>query len=36
MDKTELTTLIVGGDWNCALTKKDKTGGAICMETNCL
>ena len=24
MDKTELTIPIVGGDWNCTLTKKDK------------
>ena len=22
IDKTELTSLIVGGDWNCTLTKK--------------
>ena len=28
IDKTELTSLIVGGDWNCPLTKKDKMGGA--------
>ena len=28
MDKADITTLIVGGDWNCALTKKDKSGGA--------
>ena len=28
IDKTELTSLIVGGDWNCTLTKKDKMGGA--------
>jgi len=27
MDKTELTALIVGGDWNCTLSKKDKIGG---------
>lgn len=27
IDKSELTTLIVGGDWNCTLTKKDKKGG---------
>ena len=27
IDKTELTSLIVGGDWNCTLTKKDKMGG---------
>ena len=26
-DKTELTALIVGGDWNCTLSKKDKLGG---------
>ena len=25
--KSELTALIVGGDWNCTLTKKDKKGG---------
>ena len=28
IDKIELTSLIVGGDWNCTLTKKDKMGGA--------
>jgi len=28
MDKTELTSLIIGGDWNCTLSKKDKIGGA--------
>ena len=28
IDKTELTSLIVGGDWNCTLSKKDKIGGA--------
>ena len=27
IDKSELTNLIVGGDWNCTLTKKDKKGG---------
>jgi hypothetical protein len=27
IDKSELTTLIVGGGWNCTLTKKDKKGG---------
>ena len=27
IDKSELTTLIIGGDWNCTLTKKDKKGG---------
>ena len=28
IDKSELTSLIVGGDWNCTLSKKDKLGGA--------
>jgi len=28
IDKTELTSLILGGDWNCTLTKKDKMGSA--------
>ena len=28
IDKADITTLIVGGDWNCALTKKDNSGGA--------
>ena len=28
IEKTELTSLIVEGDWNCTLTKKDKMGGA--------
>ena len=26
IDKSEITSLIVGGDWNCTLAKKDKTG----------
>ena len=26
IDKTELTSLIVGGVWNCTLSKKDKIG----------
>jgi len=26
INKSELTNLIVGGDWNCTLTKKDKGG----------
>ena len=26
-DQSELTTLIIGSDWNCTLTKKDKKGG---------
>ena len=29
MDKTELTALIVGSDWNCTLPKKDKIGGTL-------
>ena len=28
VDKAEITTLIIGGDWNCTLSKKDKSGGA--------
>ena len=28
IDKSEITTLIVGGDWNCTLLKKDKKGGS--------
>ena len=27
IDQSELTTLIIGGDWNCTLRKKDKKGG---------
>ena len=27
IDKSELTTLIVGGDWYCTLSKNDKIGG---------
>ena len=27
VDKSELTTLIVGGDWNCTSSKNDKIGG---------
>ena len=27
IDKSELTNLIVGGEWNCTLSKKDKKGG---------
>ena len=26
IDKSDLTALIIGGDWNCALSKKDKRG----------
>ena len=28
IDKSEITSLIVGGDWNCTLAKKDKSGGS--------
>jgi len=28
IDKAEPTALIVGGDWNCTLSRKDKKGGA--------
>ena len=28
IDKSDITTLIVGGDWNCTLSKKDKKGGS--------
>jgi len=34
MDKSELTTLILGGDWNCTLSKIDKSGGAKWKPTN--
>ena len=34
IDKTELTTLIVGGDCNCTLSKKDKIGGTAWVSTN--
>ena len=34
IDKSELSTLIVGGDWNCTLTKKDKVGGAVWKPSN--
>ena len=33
-DKSELTTLIVGGDWNCTLSKSDKIGGKPWRATN--
>ena len=29
IDKSELTTLIVGGDWNCTLTEKEKEKGGL-------
>ena len=28
INKSEITTLIVGCDWNCTLSKKDKKGGS--------
>ena len=34
MDKSELSTLIVGGDWNCTLAKKDKVGGSDWKPSN--
>lgn len=33
MDKSELSSLIVGGDWNCALKNKDKMGGTTWKPT---
>ena len=33
IDKSELSSLIIGGDWNCTLTKKDKKRWFI-VETN--
>ena len=34
IDKSEIPTLIVGGDWNCTLSKIDKIGGTIWKPTN--
>jgi len=34
IDKSEIPTLIVGGDWNCTLSKTDKIGGTIWKPTN--
>ena len=34
IDKSELSKLIVGGDWNCTLTKKDKVGGTVWKPSN--
>ena len=34
IDKSELTTLIVGGNWNCTLSKNDKIGGKPWKATN--
>ena len=33
MDKSELSSLTVVGDWNCSLTKKDKMGGTTWKPT---
>ena len=33
IDKSELSNLIIGGDWNCTLTKKDKKGGSLWKPT---
>ena len=33
IDKAEITTLIVGSDWNCTLKKKYKKGGVPCRPT---
>ena len=33
IDKSEMTNIIIGGDWNCTLTKKDKKGGAFWKPT---
>ena len=34
IDKSEFTTMIVGGDWNCTLSKNDKIGGKPWKATN--
>ena len=34
IDKSKISTLIVGGDWNCTLSKMEKTGGTIWKPTN--
>ena len=34
IDKTEMSALIIGGDWNCTLSKKDKLGGSTWVPTN--
>ena len=34
IDKTELTALIEGGDWNCTLSRKDKIGGTPWKPSN--
>ena len=34
VDKSKMTNIIIGGDWNCTLTKKDKKGGAFWKPTH--
>ena len=34
IDKSELTTLIVGDDWNCTSSKNNKIGGKLWKATN--
>jgi len=34
IDKAKLTTLIVGDDWNCTLSRSDKVGGKPWKATN--
>ena len=34
IEKSEISTLIVGGDWNCTLSKIDKIGGTIWKPKN--
>ena len=34
IDKTELAALIVDGDWNCTLSKKDEIGGTPWKPSN--
>ena len=34
IDETELTSLIMGGDWNCTQSKKDKIGLHCALEAN--
>jgi len=34
IDKTDLSALIVGGDWNWTLSEKDKIGGTVWVPTN--
>ena len=33
IDKSEMTNITIGGDWNCTRTKKDKKGGALWKPT---